>query len=108
MNDTTGRNILRLVHALTAVGARCGAAAAVAQSTNSRFEPAQIPARPAGSVVPHSLDQTEIKVVAILSGPSVANEQEAAGRRLTRAERAAVKAQRDAEQSGVRPQIEAS
>ena len=47
-------------------------------------------------------------MVAILAGPSVANVQEAAGRKLSRDERLSIKADRRAEQSGKRGQIEAA
>src|SRR5882672_6169783 len=50
-------------------------------------------------VQPRVLDQTMVKVVVVLAGDSIATAQENAGRRLTRVEKNAVKAQRAAEQA---------
>ncbi|HET7811797.1 MAG TPA: S8 family serine peptidase [Steroidobacteraceae bacterium] len=55
-----------------------------------------------------SMDKTPVTVVAVLPGPSVANAQESAGRKLSPAERQAIKAQRRSEQLGKRAQIEAA
>ena len=52
-------------------------------------------------VLPRVLDTTVVKVVAILAGESIAQQQETSGRRLTRQEKNALKAQRRAEQAGV-------
>jgi subtilisin family serine protease len=58
--------------------------------------------------LPLALDRTPVKVVAVLAGDSVAEVQAAAGRRLTRAEKLAVKNQRMAEQSSQRGALEAA
>jgi len=60
------------------------------------------------TIVPAVLDRTPVTVVAILSGDSVANVQAAAGRRLNRAEKSAIKMQRAANQAGKRASIEAA
>jgi subtilisin family serine protease len=60
------------------------------------------------TIVPAVRDRTPVTVVAILSGDSVANVQAAAGRKLTRAEKSAIKMQRAAEQAGKRGSIEAA
>ena len=51
------------------------------------------------NVVPRAIDQTPVTVVVFLSGPSVAELQEAALHKLARAEKTSVKAQRIAEQA---------
>jgi len=100
------RKITRLVCAL--VGAGVITSASLAAGPDTRFQHASltIPISPQGG--PRALDTTPVTVVAILDGPSVANVQEAAGRKLTRDERLAVKAQRRAEQAGKRGGIEAA
>jgi minor extracellular serine protease Vpr len=55
-----------------------------------------------------SADRTPVNVVAILSGDSVAMAQANAGRRLSRAEKNALKAQRAADQAAVIPAIQAA
>jgi subtilisin family serine protease len=65
----------------------------------TRFQRVPVSGPIASTVVPRAIDQTSITVVAVLGGPSVANLQEAAARKLTRAEKDAVKAQRIAEQA---------
>jgi minor extracellular serine protease Vpr len=55
---------------------------------------------------PASIDRTPVNVVVLLPGASVAQEQAAAGRRLTREEKIAVKTARAADQAAKRAQIE--
>jgi minor extracellular serine protease Vpr len=62
----------------------------------------------ATNVKPRLLDQTLVKVVAILAGDSVAQQQEVSGRRLTRQEKNIIKAQRGAEQAAVRTSLESA
>jgi len=57
---------------------------------------------------PRGADRTPINVVAILSGDSVAMAQANAGRRLSRQEKNALKAQRAADQAAVIPAIQAA
>ncbi len=59
-------------------------------------------------VQPRGLDQTMVKVVVVLAGDSVASAQETAGRRLTRQEKNAIKAQRAAEQAAASSGIAAA
>jgi subtilisin family serine protease len=59
-------------------------------------------------MVPRAADTTAMTVVATLGGPSVADLQETAARKLTRAEKDAVKAERSAEQAAPRAGIEAA
>ena len=60
------------------------------------------------SRLPPGLDTSPVTVVVLLSGDPVAVTQEAAGRKLDRAEKDAVKAQRKGEQNSVVPQIVAA
>ena len=84
-----------------AQGAGPGAAA-------NRFELADVQGPLTTTYVPRGLDQdTLVTVVATLAGDPVAIQQETAGRRFTRPEKDRVKAQRLAEQTAVRPSIEA-
>src|SRR5690242_17101539 len=53
------------------------------------------------SYVPRSIDNSLVTVVAMLDGTPVALHQEAMGRRLSRAEKDAIKSQRKAEQAAV-------
>ena len=73
-----------------------------------RFERVPLRGPISTRVKPRLLDATLVKVVAILPGDSVATAQEAASRRLSRAEKNAVKAQRAAEQAAVRGGLEAA
>jgi len=57
-------------------------------------------------ILPAVVDRTPVNVVVILPGDSVADAQATAGRRLTRQEKNAIKAQRAAEQAVKRGQIE--
>jgi subtilisin family serine protease len=104
-----------------AAAAALGACAGdpLAQDRETRIEPQQVvaPARFARSpltgpihtaVVPRAADPAAMTVVAVLDGPSVADLQAAAARKLTRAEKAAIKAQRIAEQAAPRARIEAA
>ena len=59
-------------------------------------------------ILPAVVDRTPVDVVVILPGASVADEQAAAGRRLTRLEKSAIKAQRAVEQAAKRSQIESA
>ena len=102
------RNITRLLCAFVGAGVICTAGAAAGAQNTSRFQRVQLPAQLATKAVPRSMDRTPVTVVAILAGPSVANVQEAAGRKLSRAERLSIKADRRGEQSGKRAQIEAA
>src|SRR3954470_21074053 len=101
------RKITRVLCALVGAGTVFAAASSAAPTQNSRFQRVQLLSQPAAKVLPLSLDKTPVTVVAILAGPSVANAQESAGRKLSRAERQAIKTQRRSEQSGKRAQIEA-
>src|SRR5436190_14220500 len=101
------RKITRLLCTLVGAGMVIAATSSAAPTQNARFQRAQLLAPPAVKTVPQSLDRTPVTVVAILEGPSVANAQESAGRRLSRTERLAIKTQRRSEQSGKRAQIEA-
>jgi subtilisin family serine protease len=60
------------------------------------------------SIVARGLDRSEVRVVAMLGGQSVAQAQEAAARRLSRSEKLAIKAQRMSEQRAPRAWIEAA
>src|SRR5262245_61121967 len=78
-----------------------------AQSASARFQ--RVPLNgPLAKVLPRALDNTVVKVVAVLAGDSVAQTQEVSGRRLTRQEKNAIKAQRGAEQSAVRGSLESA
>ena len=88
------RKITRVLCAVVGAGMVFAAASSAAPTTNSRFQRAQLTGQPAVKTVPQSLDRTPVMVVAILAGPSVANAQESAGRRLSRDERQSIKAQR--------------
>jgi subtilisin family serine protease len=72
-----------------------------------RFQRAPVQGPIRSSVVPRVIDQKEITVVAMLGGPSVADVQATGGRKLTRAEKNTVKAQRLAEQAAPRASISA-
>jgi len=74
----------------------------------SRFQRAPGSGPLTSRMVPRAVDQTEITVVAMLGGPSVADLQQATARKLTRVEKDSVKAQRAAEQSGPRAGIAAA
>jgi subtilisin family serine protease len=84
------------------------AQAATSPAAASRFTRVPLVGPLRANVLPRLLDQTVVKVVAILAGDSVAQQQEIAGRRLTRQEKNAVKAQRRAEQAGVQASLEAA
>jgi minor extracellular serine protease Vpr len=74
---------------------------------SGRFQRAPVQGRLNSNVKPRALENDEVTVVALLGGATVADAQEAAGRRLTRQEKMAIKAQRRAEQVGPRAAIEA-
>lgn len=74
----------------------------------ARFQRSPVLGPIASKVVPRAIDRTSMTVVALLGGPSVADLQQAAARKLTRAEKAAVKAQRIAEQASPRAGIAAA
>jgi subtilisin family serine protease len=59
-------------------------------------------------ILPAVVDRTLVSVVVLLPGASVADEQAAAGRRLTRQEKDSIKGQRAAEQAAKRSQIESA
>jgi minor extracellular serine protease Vpr len=102
MRVTRRRVFLCIVAIIVAAAVVFGTRARLtAQTTGgTRFQPAQLPRRPA-SVRPRAVDDRPVTVVAILSGDAVAVAQEAAGRRLTRDEKNAIKARRAAEQAAV-------
>ena len=104
------KNLLRRLAIALSIIAACasGAHDLKAQSSGvGRFQRVPL-ARPLqGTVLPRLLSRPPVTVVAILANPSVADEQERAGRRLTRQEKEAVKAQRRAEQSVTRGSIQA-
>jgi len=72
----------------------------------SKFQPTGFSGPFRSNFLPASIDRTPVNVVVILPGASVADEQAAAGRRLTRDEKKTVKAARAAEQAATRAQIE--
>src|ERR1700742_5206787 len=72
----------------------------------SKFQPTGFSGPFRSNFLPASIDRTPVNVVVLLPGASVADEQAAQGRRLTRDEKKAVKAARFAEQSAKRAQIE--
>ena len=72
----------------------------------SKFQPTGFSGPFRSNFLPASIDRTPVNVVVLLPGASVADEQAAQGRRLTRDEKRAVKAARAAEQSAKRAQIE--
>ncbi len=89
---------------MVAVGA-CAGDELARQDIETQIEPQQVaaPARFARApvtgpihtaVVPRAANPAAMTVVAVLGGPSVADLQEAAARKLTRAEKAAIEAQR--------------
>ena len=82
--------------------------AAQASAASTRFQRVPLQGPLATSVKPRVLDNTTVKVVAVLAGDSVAQTQEASGRRLTRQEKNAVKAQRRVEQSAVQGSLAAA
>src|SRR4051812_4134609 len=97
----------RLGWAVLATALTCAAAGAAAD-TGKQLHRTAVRGTLHSKFVPLALDRTPIKVVAVLAGDSVADVQAAAGRRLTRAEKLAVKNQRLAEQSGKRGSLEAA
>jgi subtilisin family serine protease len=102
------RKITRLLCTMVGAGMVIAATSSAAPTPNSKFQRIQVLTPAAANVVPMSLDKTPVTVVAVLPGPSVANAQESAGRKLTPAERKAIKTQRRSEQLGKRAQIEAA
>jgi len=73
-----------------------------------RVVPTEIQGRITPAFLPFGLDpDARVTVVATLAGEPVALAQEAASRRLVRAEKDRLKAQRRGEQAAVRPSIEA-
>ena len=108
------RNPARMVMAVTAALGACVGQELPQQDT--AIQPVTAPARfvraPVNgpirtAVVPRAVDTTAMTVVAVLRGASVADLQQAAARKLTRAEKTAIKAQRIAEQAVPRAQVEA-
>jgi hypothetical protein len=89
-------------------GTRADQAPPGAQADAGRF--VRVPTRGpiASSVKPRALDETMTKVVVVFGGDSVAAAQERAGRRLTRAEKNAIKSQRAAEQAAARASLVAA
>jgi len=83
-------------------------AAGAAADTGKQFHRSAVRGTIHSKYRPLALDTTPIKVVAVLSGDSVADVQAAAGRRLTRTEKLTVKNQRLADQSGTRASLEAA
>ena len=115
MNHVT--RALTVSLAVVAAGSIVIGAGAAQDSSGSQSDPALVAQKfrrvpiqgPLGTnVKPRVLDQTLIKVVAILGGDSVAQQQEVSGRRLTRQEKNVIKAHRGAEQAAVRPSVEAA
>lgn len=113
------RNMAGVVMAAAAAVGACAGDPLARQDIETRSEPQPVAARPRfvrspvtgpihTAVVPRAADPAAMTVVAVLGGPSVADLQEAAARKLTRAEKAAIKAQRIAEQAAPRAQIEAA
>jgi minor extracellular serine protease Vpr len=94
------------------IGARATQDSSASQSDPAlaaqKFRRVPIQGPIATNVKPRVLDQTLVKVVAILDGDSVAQQQEVSGRRLTRQEKNIVKAQRAAEQAAVRTSLESA
>ncbi|MEO7734600.1 MAG: S8 family serine peptidase [Kofleriaceae bacterium] len=78
-----------------------------ASAAASRFTRSPILGPIRTTVLPRAIDPTPMTVVVFLSGPSVADLQEAAQHKLPRAEKDAVKAQRVAEQVAPRANITA-
>src|SRR3954471_16891441 len=71
-----------------------------AQATGTRaLQRASVSGRLQTRFLPRGVSRPPVTVVAVLGGPSVADVQETAGRRLTRQEKDAIKAQRRAEQT---------
>jgi minor extracellular serine protease Vpr len=114
MNSATRRLLKASLIAVAAgsivIGARAAQDPAAGQAAGpaGRFLRVPIQGPIATSVKPRLLDETPVNVVAVLAGDAVATVQETAGRRLTRQEKNAVKAQRAAEQEDVRGSIESS
>ncbi len=98
-----GKLCLTLLAALSA-----SMAIAAGSPPTERFQAASIRGPIQSTVQPLAIDRTPITVVAILAGDSVANAQEKAGRRLTREEKGAIKAQRAREQSASWGSIESA
>ncbi|HEV7357888.1 MAG TPA: S8 family serine peptidase [Steroidobacteraceae bacterium] len=94
---------------LTLLAASCASMAVAASSPPTRhFQAASIRGPIQSTVHGLAVDRTPVTVVAILAGDSVANAQEKAGRRLTREEKGAIKAQRVREQSASWGSIESA
>ena len=113
------RNMAGVVVAAAAVFGACAGDELARQDIETQIEPRQVavPARFARApvtgpihtaMVPRAAYPSAMTVVAVLDGPSVADLQEAAARKLTRAEKTAIKARRIAEQAAPRAQIEAA
>src|SRR5262245_6129381 len=73
-----------------------------------RFQRAPIAGRIQSTFLPRSISRPPVIVVVVLAGQSVADVQGAAGRRLTRQEKDAIKLQRRAEQAGIEGAVRAS
>jgi minor extracellular serine protease Vpr len=94
---------------LTLLAALSASMAIAASSPPTRhFQAASIRGPIQSTVHPLAVDRTPVIVVAILAGDSVANAQEKAGRRLSREEKGAIKAQRVREQSASWGSIESA
>jgi subtilisin family serine protease len=106
------RSTTRILIALSAALAACGGDDALQSETQqvsaARFQRAPIQGQIQSAIVPRAVDREPVTVVALLSGPSVADMQESAARKFTRAEKDAVKAQRIAEQRGPSASIAAA
>src|SRR5262249_36483315 len=103
MAGSARRALLGLTAALAVVS---GSIVSKAQSQARQFQRPDLAGPFRSAYIPRALDRTPITVMAILAGPSVADEQDAAGRRLTRQEKNTIKAQRRAEQAAARGAIE--
>src|SRR5262245_12476736 len=104
---STGLRRILVGGILVAAGANVPAGV-TAQSTGAgRFTRAPITGGLQTTYLPRVLSRPPVTVVVILGGQSVADVQETAGRRLTRLEKDAVKAQRRAEHAAARGTVQA-
>jgi len=101
--NLSGKLCLTLLAALSA-----SMAVAAGSPSTRHFQAASIRGPILSNVHALAVDRTPVTVVAILAGDSVANAQEKAGRRLSREEKGAIKAQRVREQSASRGSIESA
>lgn len=93
--------VMVMVMGAAVLGACAGDAdtAQTQASGASRFQRSPVAGPIATTIVPRAVDRTPISVVVTLAGPSVADLQAAAGRKLSAREKADVKALRIAEQA---------